>query len=215
MLCKPFIKQCVPRPQKLYLPLNATVPSGAETAAAEGGVRGGRRAPAGRWQTSLGLFRELRSGGAGRGEARCPGGGRSRHAGGEFLNGAAHAHSGGARDRGPRPPRTCGSPRRAFPAGRPRPAPRHWLPGPPRAGVGGAIAARRAAPPTCGGASTHPARSRRINQRGASCALLTAGGGCPALPARPGPLPHTAGAAVAAAQGFGSTAAPAASGRGA
>uniref|UniRef100_A0A8C5J3G9 hypoxia-inducible factor-proline dioxygenase n=1 Tax=Junco hyemalis TaxID=40217 RepID=A0A8C5J3G9_JUNHY len=71
-------------------------------------------------------------------------------------------------------------------------------PAPPRAigcpgPAGGAIAPRRAAPPTCGGASTHPARSRRVNQRGAICRPPAGAGAARALPARPGPLPHTAG----------------------
>lgn len=85
------------------------------------------------------------------------------------------------------PPRTCERPRRAFPAGRPRPTPRDWLPGGPWAGRGGAIAPRRAAPPTCGGASTHPARSRRINQCGAICRPPHRGRGQPA------PYPHAPG----------------------
>lgn len=143
LLRKPFIKQCIRRLEKLYLPLNATVPSGAETAAA---VAGGKRrreslsAALANFTGTIPGARERRSR-AGR-EAE-PGGGRGRHAGGELPNGAAHARSGGARGRGPRPPRTCGSPRRAFPAGRPRPSPRHWLSGPARAGRGGAMAARR------------------------------------------------------------------------
>lgn len=66
------------------------------------------------------------------------------------------------------------------------PAPPHAIGSPGRRGRGrgGAIAPRRAAPPTCGGASTHPARSRRVNQRGAICCPPAAGGGCP-RPSRP------------------------------
>lgn len=104
---------------------------------------------------------------------------RRRHAGREFLNGAGHAPSpGGAVPAAcrPRPPaRTCGNARRLYPSGGPRPLSADWLRWPQGAWR------RRGAPCRAGSthvrrhggsgraASTHPARSPRINQRGAIC----------------------------------------------
>uniref|UniRef100_A0A674G8L6 hypoxia-inducible factor-proline dioxygenase n=4 Tax=Passeriformes TaxID=9126 RepID=A0A674G8L6_TAEGU len=68
------------------------------------------------------------------------------------------------------------------------PAPPHAIGRPGRRGREGAGRSRRAAPPTCGGASTHPARSRRVNQRGAICRPPRRGRGLPA------PFPHAPGA---------------------
>lgn len=105
-----------------------------------------------------------------------PGRHRRRHARGEFLNGAGHAHSRGVGLTGtlsPAPRAHVWKPRRLFPAGWPRP-PRRSI-GCPGGGGRGAGGARRAAggllPRAAArrGASTHPARSRRVNRRGAIC----------------------------------------------
>lgn len=136
-------------------------------------------------------------------EPRCPrpgcgtarGGGRQRrrHARGEFLNGAGHAHSPGRAGPAapPAPPstRTCGSLRRSFPEGWPRPATAHWLSGPWRAGSGrgeprravpGGLHPRAAAPRERAAGRAHiPHVAGVLISAGPSAASVhKSGGGC-------------------------------------